>query len=632
MKAILKATDLSIDIQGSLLFEHVSLEVNEGERLALFGRNGSGKSTLLSILSGEKEPSSGRLEINLPRQHWGWLKQQEEPDGGQSALDIVRRSSSERLWILKQDLKRAEEALGVAEADDDAGQRLLERYGRLLEMYESLDGFAWETDVEKAMTMLGLSEEFWPVSFSGLSGGQKTKAMLAGLLVSKPQFLLLDEPTNHLDSESLQWLEEWLVSYKGTVLFVSHDREFMNKTATAICELTGEGLKRYKGGYSDYKKEKERERREQEALHRKQELERKALEESIRRYQEWFHQAHNSAGDHDVKITASYYKAKAKKNISRYHAKQKQLERLNAESVGSPRDDRKLNMKLHSENLGARILVRVEEVAFGYGSKRLFDKLSFQLSRGDRLGIRGPNGSGKTTLLKLFLGQLQPVQGRIIRHPALKVGYFSQELEGLNPETTLLDSLLSLPDMTQSRARSLLGCFLFSREAVFKRIGDLSMGEKCRAAFLKLYFSGAHLLVLDEPTNYLDVDTREVVEDVLASYPGAVALVSHDRYLVRKIANRLMTMDGSGLPVFFEGTVQEEEEHAARAGVIRGDTDRENRRMELEYRIQELLQAGPSDAEEEQRQLEEVRDLRRELGRLISERSIITPEIGEDQS
>lgn len=615
MTTILKATDISIELQGVLLFSNIQFELAEGERVALFGRNGSGKSTLLSILTGEREPTTGRVEARITRDRWGWLKQQDESEDCLTALETVRQGSNASLWRLKQQMTELEQLMQLPSQDDSA--ELVEKYGHLLDQYETKNGFQWETEVEKAMTMLGISSELWNVQFQELSGGQKTRAHLASLLVSEPQLLLLDEPTNHLDGESLIWLEQWLVAYKGTVLFVSHDREFMDKVATATCELTSEGLKRYKGGYSAYRQEKERELREQEALNRKQELARKALEESIRRYQEWFHQAHNSAShQNEVKITASFYKAKAKKNISRYHAKQKELERLEAEAVDKPRNDPKLNMKLSGETLGARMLIRVEDLDFGFGQESLFKHLRFQLFRGDRLAIRGPNGSGKTTLLKLLMGEIEPNHGKIVRHPALNIGYFSQELDGLDLNITLLDSLLVLPDMTQSRARTLLGCFLFSRDDVFKKIGDLSMGEKCRAAFLKLYFSGAHLLVLDEPTNYLDVDTREVIEQVLEDYPGAIALVSHDRYLVRKLANRLLTLNKGQQPVWFEGSVDEEEEQNSRVNVIRGDSQRENRRMELEFRIQELLEVTADNSDQGAQQLAEIRILRQELEQL----------------
>lgn len=615
MTTILKASDISIEMQGVQLFSNVQLEIAEGERVALFGRNGSGKSTLLSILTGDRNPNTGHVEVRISRDRFGWLKQQDESEDSLSALQTVRWESNEQLWRMKHQMAELEQSMQLTSHDD--GAELLEKYGDLLDQYETRNGFQWETEVEKAMGMLGIGPQLWHIPFKELSGGQKTRTHLASLLVSEPQLLILDEPTNHLDSESLIWLEQWLLAYKGTVLFVSHDREFMDKVATATCELTSEGLKRYKGGYSAYRQEKERELREQEALNRKQELARKALEESIRSYQEWFHQAHNSAShQNEVKITASFYKAKAKKNISRYHAKQKELERLDAEAVDKPRNGPKLNMKLSGEALGARMLIRVEDMGFGYGDQFLFTKLQFQLSRGDRLAIRGPNGSGKTTLLKLLMGEIEPNQGKIVRHPALKIGYFSQELSGLNVDSTLIDSLLVLPDMTQSRARTLLGCFLFSRDDVFKKIGDLSMGEKCRAAFLKLYFSGAHLLVLDEPTNYLDVDTREVIEQVLGDYPGAIALVSHDRYLVRKLANRLLTLNKGEQAVWFEGSVEEEEEQNSRVHVIRGDSQKENRRMELEFRIQELLERTPDSGDQEAQQLSEIRALRQELEQL----------------
>lgn len=615
---ILKATDLRAELEGKVLFEHVNLEVAEGERLALFGRNGCGKSTLLSILAGEREADSGRIDIRLPRSDWGWLEQ--EPFcGNMSVLEAVRLRSNVPLCKLKIELEETERRMKETAGDsasDANGEGVLERYGRLMEKYDSLGGFQWETDVERFLTLMGIGSQLWTSPFPSLSGGQKTRAMLASLLIAEPRFLLLDEPTNHLDAESLEWLEQWLKDYKGTVLYVSHDREFIDRTATAVCELTSSGLKRYKGGYTAYRKEKERELREQEALHRKQEQERKALEESIRRYREWFHKAHNAAGDQEVKITASFYKAKANKNISRYHAKEKELERLDSEAVGKPKQARQLNMKLNAEELGARTLIRVEDMSFGHGSRMLFDRLSFQVNRGDRLAVRGANGSGKTTLLKLLLGQLNPLEGKVVRHPALNIGYFSQELDNLEPEATLLDSLLVLPEMTQSHARTLLGSFLFSRDDAYKKIGDLSMGEKCRAAFLKLYFSGAHLLVLDEPTNYLDVDTREVIENVLTSYPGAMVIVSHDRYLIRQVARRLLTLQEDGKPSWFEGTVQEEEEQAARKNVIHGDSGKDNRRMELEYRIQELLQAEPAEAEVEQERLREIRALRAELNAL----------------
>lgn len=305
---------------------------------------------------------------------------------------------------------------------------LLAAYTQVMEQYEQLNGYMWETEVEKVLTRLGLSAEHWNRPYHSLSGGQKTKARLAGLLVSKPKFLILDEPTNHLDEGSMRWLEEWLSSYEGTLLFVSHDRTFIDQVATGVIEFSPDALTKYKGGYSDYKIHKERELREQETIYRRQELERKALEETIRNYQEWFHKAHNSATDVEVKITQSFYKAKANKNISRYHAKQKQAERLERERVDKPREAAKLNMELQMNPLAARQLLALEEVSFSYtGEKPLLRDLRIAVERGDRLAVRGPNGTGKTTLLKLMIGELEPSQGKVTRHPQAKIGYFSQE-------------------------------------------------------------------------------------------------------------------------------------------------------------------------------------------------------------
>ncbi|GIP28008.1 ABC transporter ATP-binding protein [Paenibacillus sp. J23TS9] len=611
MMNILKAKNLAKEFKGKTIFEKVDFEIYEGERLALFGVNGAGKTTLLKVLTGQLEPDRGTVERVLPLAQWGMMEQSSESLLSLTTLAAAGFDSGE-LYEVKQKLNQLEKELADSEASEDS--KLLEAYGQALERYEQLDGFQWEIEVEKVLNMLNIRAELWQVPFSELSGGQKTRVRLAALLVKRPAFLLLDEPTNHLDGDSMTWLEEWLNRYEGTVLFVSHDRMFLDHVATGICELTDSGVKKYKGGYSDYKRERERELKEQEALYKKQKQAREALEESIRRYQEWFHNAEKSADKNtETKAATPYYKAKAKKNISRYHAKQKELERLEQNSVQKPKNALTMNMQLGEGGFAARVLLRLEHISFGYEGRQLFKDLNLQLSRGDRLAVRGPNGSGKSTLLRLVLGELEPTEGRVWMHPGVSTGYFSQELEGLREDETLLDSLLRLPEMTETHARTILGCFLFSREDVFKRIGDLSMGEKCRAAFVQLYFSGANLLVLDEPTNYLDISTREVVEEALAAYPGALLVVSHDRMLVRKLANRLLTLAPEKKePELFEGTVEEEEERLIRhRGGLKEDTEKENRRLALEWEITRLL--GVEEPEGSQERILEIRELRKEL-------------------
>ncbi|GGN92389.1 ribosomal protection-like ABC-F family protein [Saccharibacillus kuerlensis] len=586
MRTWMIARDLEKDWNGRTLFEKVNMEVTEGERLALFGRNGCGKTTLLRILAGMEESTGGSVERLLPLEEWGMMKQHEEIPAEVTALERAYRENGE-LYALKQRLDALTREMSGTGSE---AQQALEAYGPALEAYEALGGFDWENEVEKQLQRIGLPQETWNLPYASLSGGQKTRVRLAALLARSSKLLILDEPTNHLDEESLHWLEEQLKAYAGTLLFVSHDRQFIDEVATAVCELNPDGIQKYRGGYTDYKGHKERELREHEALHKKQEQQRKALEESIRNYQQWFKQAHNAATHQsEVKITQSYYKAKAKKNISRYHAKQKQLERLDAESVGSVRQAPQLKMSLEDEGFEARTLLRFEHVHFAYGPCVIVKDAHFQLDRGDRLAVRGPNGSGKTTLLRLATEKLAPSSGKVKLHSGVKIGYFSQELEGLPLEQSLLDSLLELPNMTQTEARTLLGCFLFSREDVFKKISDLSMGEKCRAAFIRLYFGGANLLVLDEPNNHLDIDTREVMENALMRYQGALLLVSHDRMLVRKAANRIAELDGEGGFELFEGTLAEREESRRLREEHPGGREENERRLMLELKLSELM-------------------------------------------
>ncbi|WP_342417196.1 ABC-F type ribosomal protection protein [Paenibacillus sp. FSL R10-2782] len=608
MRTILRIRNVIKDWNGTSLFEDVSMDVTEGERLALFGRNGAGKTTLLRILLGDEAPTSGKVEHELPPDERGWLKQQDTIQSARTALEAAQQASPEH-WRVRMALKQLEAE--IAYKGEEAECRL-EQYGELMDEYERLQGFAWESEVEKALTRMGMPAETWSIAYGDLSGGQKTRVRLAGLMVRQPKLLVLDEPTNHLDAESLLWLEQWLSTYHGTLLFVSHDRAFLDRVATGICELTSTGIRRYKGGYTEYKEHKERELREQEANYRKQELARQALEETIRSYREWFHQAHRAASNVEMAVTQSFYKAKAKKNISRYHAKEKELERLEANRVEQPREAASLHMKLSDSGFQAKYLLRAEHVYFSYDNHTIVQDLSLNIARGDRLAVRGPNGIGKTTLLRLLTGQLELYKGKITANPQLKIGYFSQELEQLPEDQTLLDSLLALPTMTQTEARTVLGCFLFAREDVFKRIGTLSMGEKCRVAFLRLYFSGANLLVLDEPTNYFDIETREIVEESLRSYDGALVLVSHDRELVRRTATRLLDMQPGGTYEIYEGTADEKQEEQRNRQQELEDQEQREERLRLQLRLTELMgTAGPNDENEEL--LSEIRRIRAKL-------------------
>ncbi|ALS28303.1 ABC transporter ATPase [Paenibacillus sp. 32O-W] len=601
------AKQLRKEWNGETLFEQVSFEIREGERIALYGRNGTGKTTLLQALLGRIPLDGGTVSRLLPLEQWGSLDQHAAGQEEMPLAEFVLSGAGEP-YRLKKRLEHLQAAMSGSDGLDET----MEQYGQTYDRYLQLGGYDWEVKAEKALRQLRLDESLWHLPFGRLSGGQKTRAQLAALIVREPRFLVLDEPTNHLDAGTLEWLEEWVSGYPGTVLYVSHDRTFIDRTATAVIELVSGGCKRYAGGYTAFREQKELERRAQETLYKKQQQERDKLLESIRRYSEWFRHSHKAAGQND------FYRSKAKKNVSRLHAKEAALKRLDDNKVQKPRDPAQLHMQLESERFAPASLLRMEEVSFGYTvDRKLFDRLELEVNRGDRIALIGANGTGKTTLLKLLTGELQPLEGSVRLHPQASVGYFEQELRSLRMDETLLDRFLTVPDMTQTEARTLLGCFMFSRDDVYKPIRALSMGEKCRLAFLTLLLSKANLLVLDEPTNYLDIDTRERVEEALLHYDGALVLVTHDRYLVRRLANRLIVLDGVGRPRLFPGTYDEYAATDRSRTLSPAERDRENERSQLELELAVLMsRESPEDEEERQELMRNIRELRRRIAEM----------------
>lgn len=590
---ILQAYDLCKEWNGRALFQNISFVVKEGEVLALFGRNGVGKTTLLRALMDQIKLDGGKIERGIPIEQWGWLEQEVHLDATLPLLQFVQLGLGEASTV-KQEMDKL--LMQMAEGQQEHN---LAKYDQLYERYLQLGGYELETKVEKCLQQMKLESSLWQVPFCQLSGGQKTRGQLASLMVREPAFVIMDEPTNHLDQATLAWLEDWVNNYTGTILYVSHDRTFINRTATTVLEMEADHCQRYTGGYDEYREQKELELRTKETLYRQQEQKRRELEEAIRRYQQWFNKAHREATNVDVKITASYFKARANKNISRYHAKQSQLERLNQEKVILPKEGPKLNMSLTGETFAGQTLLRMEQVSFKYDETPILNNFTYHIKRHDRIAVVGDNGTGKSTLLKLATGQLQPDEGEILLHPSIKVGYFAQELEGLDEHLSLLDSLLHLPNMTQTYARTILGCFMFSREDVFKVIGDLSMGERCRVALLRLLFGNANLLVLDEPTNYLDVSTREAVEEALVEYPGVILLVTHDRYLAKKISNRLLILEGEGRVQRFEGSYEEYEQSGKRDMVLDVEAQAKVNELErLQMQLTMLLTAPDPEGEE----------------------------------
>ncbi|MBM7694245.1 ATPase subunit of ABC transporter with duplicated ATPase domains [Peribacillus deserti] len=446
-----------------------------------------------------------------------------------------------------------------------------------------------------------IEEALWNNPYSSLSGGQKTRLKLARMLIRQPKLLVLDEPTNHLDVESVEWLAGWLDAYKGTVLFISHERDFIDKVATATYELTDKGTKRYKGGYSAFKVLKEQEQQAAKALFSKQQQEKKKLLEVIQTYKQWYQKGSNSASVRDP-----FAQKQAGRHAVQIKSKEKALEKLESQQIEKPKETKGIKAAFDGEGFDSKRMITLEGISFSYTkTSPFFQNVNFHIEKGERIAVTGKNGSGKTTFLKLLTGQLLPDQGILKANPQLKIGYFMQELEGLVLENSILDEVLSLKNISQEEARTILACFLFRRDEVFKKVKDLSMGEKCRVAFVKLYFSDSNLLVLDEPTNYLDINAREQIEEALVSYHGSVVIVSHDPYLLRNVATRVLSMDRGSMQDF-KGTYKEWESYEKRTA---DKQNLMNQQLILELELADLVS-------QEQEDLDQIKLVQRQINHI----------------
>ncbi|TCI45996.1 MULTISPECIES: ribosomal protection-like ABC-F family protein [unclassified Exiguobacterium] len=498
---MLSVHQVRFDYDQQPLFDSVSFDVSTGERAVLFGQNGSGKTTLFKLLVGKLSPQAGRIEV---AGKVGVVEQTVSVGDG-TTLAYVMKGDSERFRLYEE----------VTSGDTE---RVLAVYDEAM----ACDAFGLEAEANQALKRIGM-DGMGLRRLSDLSGGEQTRAQLARLMMRHVDVVLLDEPTNHLDVDSIDWLTRWVREFPGTVLAISHDRQFIDDVATVILELSDGEVVRYPGNYSAYKQQKAEERVRDERAHARYVARKSELLDMIAQYKGWHLKA---------KATASVRSPGAQKGAAnlavKMKARQRKLDQLEQGRPDKPKDAARVSVRFQAEPLEAKTWITVENVVFGY-DEPLFEHLSFTFNRGDRLSIVGPNGSGKTTLLKLLLGQLEPNEGAVHRHPKLKIGYFSQTLERLPEDGTLLDALLSASDIPETEARTLLAHFLFRRDDVYKPMREASMGEKCRIAFLILYFSDADMLALDEPTNYLDVATREQIEAALSIYRGGLILISHDR-------------------------------------------------------------------------------------------------------
>ncbi len=510
--SLLIARDLAKSYGIQQVLASVSVTLGPGDKVALVGRNGSGKSTLLRLIAREETPDAGSIAL-LPGVHVGYLAQDPDLSGGETLLAAVAHAMP-RVIEMGRRLRELEALLDTHPPD---AATLAAEFAELHEEYAHAGGPAYDGRVKATLAGLGFREADFELPIPALSGGQRTRAGLCMLLLQEPDLLLLDEPTNHLDLPAVEWLEENLSRTRSAVFLVSHDRYFLDRVATRVVEVEDGRSLNFPGNYTAYARQREeRLVRLQEEYEKKVEQKEK-LEEYIRR---------NHAGQL-ARMAKSREKALARMQIER------------------PRIHRpELKVSLNAALRSGDEVLRVERLAKGFEEKPLFDGLELVVHRGDRIGIVGPNGSGKSTFLRILVGQMTPDAGAFEFGTNVEAAYFAQDLSSAMPENTVLDEIMDAGAGTYGEARNILARFLFFGDDVFKRVGDLSGGERNRVALARLLLSHANLLLLDEPTNHLDIAARDHLEEALLGFGGTILFSSHDRYLLNRVATRILEVSG----------------------------------------------------------------------------------------
>lgn len=507
--ATLKVNGLTKYFGINSVFENISFELKSGERLGLVGANGAGKTTLLKCIMGREEADRGAVKAS-DGAIIGYLRQDFNYDGE------TIRDEMEDAWKDVLFYKERMEQLAAELEIRKEGTALMMEYGKTEARFEFLGGYDYESTTRKILTGLGFTDDDWDRDIHSFSGGQKVRINLAAAFVRHPDFLLLDEPTNHLDMDMLEWLEDYLRSYKGGILMISHDRYFLDAAATGILDLENHKIHSYRGGYSKYIETKERETAAYEKAYEKQQEHIRETEEYIRKY-----------------------KAGIKSKQAR--GRQSQLNRL--ERLEKPSHQATLHFHFTPPDDCADKVLDILHGTAGYGETPLFKDIELHVKKGETVGLIGPNGAGKTTLLKMITGELNGEKTLLRLGNNVQMGYYSQEQEWLSPNRTVIDEVRDLFNYGEAEARNVLGMFLFRGDEVFKEISLLSGGEKARLSLLCIFLKRPNFLILDEPTNHLDIPTREIMEEAIQAFGGTCLIVSHDRYFLDKVVTRTLELE-----------------------------------------------------------------------------------------
>lgn len=509
------------------IFENISFDIKTGERIGLIGQNGCGKTTLMKIIMGFEDCQEGSIAIRKDATI-GYLNQIPDYKQGTTTIDVLNQAF-EKVFKIKKQMNEYENKLSIVK--DDNLNKVLNEYGHLTEQFEALGGYEIETKVNKVVEGLKITDVMIDMEFDKLSGGEKTRVILGKILLEQPDVLLLDEPTNHLDLDAIIWLEEFLKEYRGSVLIISHDRYFLDRVVNRIIEMSFDEITNYNGNYSYYTVEKERRFEIDYNNYLNQQKKIDKMEKQIERYRIW------------GKMRDSEVMYKRAKEL------EKRLEKIDV--LDKPvSENKKISFNEGIISRTGKIVLTAENINKSFNDKCLLKELNLELYYRDRLCIMGGNGSGKTTFIKIILNELKPDGGTIKIGSRVKIGYLPQEVVYEDEDITVLNYFAGLHDITTGEARSQLAKVMFIKEDVNKKIKSLSGGEKSRLKLCSLTYEKVNFLVLDEPTNHLDIDSREVLEETLNNFEGTLLFVSHDRYFINSIANRMALIYENRLKIY----------------------------------------------------------------------------------
>jgi ATP-binding cassette subfamily F protein 3 len=508
---IAQAQDLEQRFGGNTIFSNISFSVPDNARIGLVGPNGAGKTTLLKIMTGQQEPTSGQFTINKGLKV-GYIAQENALDEDKTIWDEMLTVFDNLIEKNKRITKMQEQ---IAEHPED--EDLLKRYDQLAYDFEQEGGFTYQAEIKSILNGFNFKENTWQKVIGTLSGGEKTRLAFVKLLLQKPPVLLLDEPTNYLDLDTLDWLEAFLKNYQGAIITVSHDQYFLDHLANQIFELNFGKLTTFKGNYSQYVKERELMNNQQEAAYEKQ-------QEKIKKEEEF--------------IQKNLVRASTTK---RAQSRRKALDKM--ERIKPPKHKQKVRINFTSDRPSGKEVLIAKDLTIGYPDKTMVSDIDFQVNKNDRVAIIGPNGIGKSTLLKTIMKKIEPKDGSIKYGASLDIGYYDQELQSLDPSKTVLDTIWDRhKTMPEKDVRSILASFLFTAEDIDKTVGQLSGGQKARLTLTVLSLEKDNFLLMDEPTNHLDIEAKEVLEQALSTYDGTLLFVSHDRYFINELANKIISV------------------------------------------------------------------------------------------